>query len=175
MSRRFGRNQKRALRAQIRAQEQEIERFKVIRESLNARLKHADEVIERTAQVLGDHFVTLPVKTHEVKDLLERFQVSIFQPNRSYAINAAVMRALEVVDIDVYRASLRVDELRGSIHMRYQSINGDVGYGLSEDAWRKLSEAHLVDMVTKQIAPEMAKFLVRERKKAGHTFHYKFL
>lgn len=175
MSRRFGRNQKRAMRAQIRANEKIIECKTQSIKEMRRDLDEANAVIERTSQVLGDHFVTLPVKTVEVKDLLERFQVSIFQPNRSYAINAAVMRALEVIDIDVYRASLRVDELRGSIHMRYQSISGDVGYGLSEDAWRKLSEAHLIDMVTKQIAPEMAKFLVRERKKAGHTFHYKFL
>jgi len=175
MSRRFGRNQKRAMRAQIRANEKIVEcKTQAIKE-MRRDLDEANAVIERTAQVLGDHFVTLPVKPVEVRDLLEQFRVPIFQPNRSYAINAAVMRALEVIDIDTYRASLRVDELRGTVHMRYQSISGDVGYGLSEHAWRKLSEAHLVDLVTNEIAPEMAKYLVSERKKAGHTFHYKFL
>lgn len=175
MSKRFGRNQKRALRAQIREKEQVIEFKDQANRELLRRLNEANTVIERTSQVLGDHFVTLPVKTREVEEILEQFKVSIFQPGRSYAINSAVMRALEVIDIDTYRASLRVDELRGTVHMRYQSISGDVGYGLSEQAWRKLSEAHLIDLVTNQIAPEMAKHIVRERKKAGHTFHYKFL
>lgn len=175
MSKRFGRNQKRAMREQIRTNEQWIETKNQTILELKSMLNEANTVIERTSQVLGDHFVTLPVKPVEVEEVLERFQVSIFQPCRSYAINSAVMQALNLIDIDTYRASLRVDELRGTVQMRYESISGVVGYGLPDHAWRKLSEAHLVELVKNQIAPEMAKHLVRERKKAGNTFHYNFL
>jgi hypothetical protein len=166
MGKRFGRNQKRAMREQIRQNKQCIDTKNQSILELKRMLNESNTVIERTSQVLGDHFVTLPVKTVAVKEILERFQVSIFQPHRSYAINSAVIQALDlidIIDIDTYQASLNVDELRGTVHMRYQSINGSVGYGLSEHAWRKLSEAHLIDLLTKQIAPEMAKHLIKNR------------
>lgn len=163
MGKRFGRNQKRAMREQIRLAELVISiRDKTVSQ-LEMDLKEANTVIERTSQVLGDHFVTLPIKTVEVEEIIKRYKVSIFQPNRNYAINSAVMQALDLLNIDTYRASLRVDELRGTIHMRYQSISGDVGYGLSEHAWRKLSKGHLIELLAKQIAPEMAKHLVENR------------
>ena len=165
MGKRFGRNQKRAMREQLHLAKLVIaSRDKTVC-NLEADLKQANTVIERTSQVLGDHFVTLPIKTHEVEEILERFKVSIFQPNRSYTINSAVMQALDLIDIDTYQASLKVDELRGTIHMRYQSISGDVGYGLSEHAWRKLSEGHLIELLRQEIAPAMAYHLIREQKK----------
>lgn len=165
MGKRFGRNQKRAMREQLHLAKLVIaSRDKTVC-NLEADLKQANTVIERTSQVLGDHFVTLPIKTHEVEEILERFKVSIFQPNRSYTINSAVMQALDLIDIDTYRASLSVDELRGTIHMRYQSISGDVAYGLSEHTWRKLSEGHLIELLKQQIAPAMAYHLIREQKK----------
>ena len=165
MGKRFGRNQKRAMREQIRNNEQWIETKNQTILELKRMLNESNTVIERTSQVLGDHFVTLPIKTHEVKEILERFKVSIFQPNRNYAINSAVMQALDLIDIDTYQASLKVDELRGTIHMRYQSISGDVGYGLSEHTWRKLSEGHLIELLRQEIAPAMAYHLIREQKK----------
>ncbi len=165
MSRRFGRNQKRAMREHIRLAELVIaSRDKTVWQ-LEQDLKEANTVIERTSQVLGDHFVTLPIKTSEVEEILQRFQVSIFQPGRSRAISSAVMQALALIDIDTYRASLRVDELRGTVHMRYQSISGDVAYGLSEHTWRKLSEGHLIELLKQQIVPAMAYHLIREKKK----------
>ena len=60
---------------------------------------------------------------------------------------------------------MHADELRGMIHMRYRSISGEVAYSLSDNSWRKLSEAHLVDLLKQQIAPEMAQHLIRERKR----------
>ena len=63
MGKRFGRNQKRAMREHIRLAELVIaSRDKTISQ-LEMDLKEANTVIERTSQVLGDHFVTLPIKT----------------------------------------------------------------------------------------------------------------
>lgn len=165
MSRRFGRNQKRAMRAKIADLEclTELQDKKIADLQNDNRL--ANKVIERTAQVLGDHFATLPVKTFEVKEMLCNFQVSIFRPNREYHIQRAVMDALNTVDVDVYRARLHVDELRSMIHLRYESESGQVGYGLSQQAWSRLREGQIQEMLEKQIAPEMARLLARGRNK----------
>lgn len=165
MSRRFGRNQKRAMRAKIAELEHQNDLKERKTEDLRNDLRLANTVIERTAQVLGDHFATLPVQTHEVKEMQNSFQVSIFQPNRSYSIQGAVMHALSAMEIDVYQASLHVDELRNMIHLRYASESGQVGYGLSQQAWLRLREGHLQEMIEKQIAPEMARLLARGRNK----------
>lgn len=165
MSRRFGRNQKRAMRAKIAGLESLNEQQSKKISDLQNDNRLANTVIERTAQVLGDHFATLPVQTHEVKEMQNSFQVSIFQPNRSYSIQGAVMHALSAMEIDVYQASLHVDELRNMIHLRYASESGQVGYGLSQQAWLRLREGQLQEMIEKQIAPEMAKLLARGRNK----------
>lgn len=165
MSKRFGRNQKRAMRAKIvdLERQNDVKGRKI--NDLHTDLHRANTVVERTAQVLGDHFITLPVQTLEVKDMLRRFQVSIFQPNRHSYVNEAVLSALEYIDMDTHQASVHADELRGTIHMRYQSISGDVAYALSDHAWRKLPEGHLTELLKQQIAPDMARLLTRERKK----------
>lgn len=165
MSRRFGRNQKRAMRAKIAGleslNEQQSRKISDLRDDIN----QADTIIERTAQVLGDHFATLPVQTRVVKEMQRSFQVSIFQPNRSYSIQGAVMHALSAMEIDVYQASLHVDELRSMIHLRYASESGQVGYGLSQQAWSRLRDGQIQEMLEKQIAPEMARLLARGRNK----------
>lgn len=165
MSRRFGRNQKRAMRTQIRDLQREVHLRNIRNLDLSRDLTAANTVIERTYQVLGAHFVTLPVKTREVEEIVERYQVSIFQPDRSHLIQHKVMQSLNLIDVETHQSSVRADELRGTIHMRYRSVSGDVAYGLSDHAWRKLPESHLVDLIKNQIAPDMAKLLIREHKK----------
>ena len=167
MSKRFGRNQKRAMRAKMTELERAVELLKLEAEMVRSQLRNANAIIERTAQVLGDHFVTLPLKTQELTGIPNRFRVSIFKPHlhRYAEINEAVLDALEYINMDTHQTFVRIDELRGMVHMRCRSIGGDVAYALSDQAYRKLSEAHLVDLISQQIAPEMAKQLIRERKK----------
>lgn len=167
MSKRFGRNQKRAMRAKMIELERAVELLKLEAEMVRSQLRNANAIIERTAQVLGDHFVTLPLKTQELTGIPNRFRVSIFKPHlhRYAEINEAVLDALEYINMDTHQTFVRIDELRGMVHMRCRSIGGDVAYALSDQAYRKLSEAHLVDLISQQIAPEMAKQLIRERKK----------
>lgn len=167
MSKRFGRNQKRAMRAKMIELERAVELLKLEAEMVRSQLRNANAIIERTAQVLGDHFVTLPLKTQELTGIPNRFKVSIFKPHlhRYAEINEAVLDALEYINMDTHQTFVRIDELRGMVHMLCRSIGGDVAYALSDQAYRKLSEAHLVDLISQQIAPEMAKQLIRERKK----------
>lgn len=171
MSKRFGRNQKRAMREKIKEAEYFNQLCSELMKSVRTERDDLREVVDRTKCVLGEHFISLPLKTLEVKDILDRFQVTPFQPhkfftpNQSREMQAMVLESLHYLEMETHQSSLRVDELRGTIHMRYRSISGEVAYSISEHAWHKLSEAHLVDLLKQQIAPEMAQHLIRERKR----------
>lgn len=75
MGRRFGRNQKRAMRAKIAGLEFMADLRQQEIAKLSSDLRDANTVVERTAQVLGDHFATLPAQTREVKEMQSSFQV----------------------------------------------------------------------------------------------------
>lgn len=171
MSKRFVRNQKREMREQIEQLEQSIKMTNAIFDRVRRERDALRETVERTEQVLGQHFISLPVKTLEVKEILDRFQAIQLQPynffihSRSNEMQAMVLESLHYLEMETHQSSLHVDELRGTIHMRYRSVSGDVAYSISDDAWRKLPEAHLIELLKQQIAPEMAQHLIRERKK----------
>lgn len=171
MSKRFGRNQKRAMREKIKEVEYLNQVCSELLKSVRTERDDLREVVDRTKCVLGEHFISLPLKTLEVEEILDRFQVIPFQPHRifspsqSYEAQAMVLESLHYLDMETHQSSLRVEELRGTMHMRYRSVSGEVAYSLSDHAWRNLSEAHLIDLLKKQIAPEMAQHLIRERKR----------
>lgn len=170
MSKRFGRNQKRAMRNKIQNQCKLLEHHIGFIDSLNVDLRHANEIINRTADILGEHFASLPVKTKEVKEIQDRYRYSVRIPSPSY-VSHGEMAIRSFVDstlsyIETHEANMFVDELRHTIHMRYQSLSGCAAYGLSEKAWRSLSEDQLVNLIKEQIAPEMASHLVRQKKKS---------
>lgn len=179
MARRFGRNQKRAMRNQFTSQLTELrnqyDELKKIVACKNRIIHTLTKTVDLTAEILGEHFAGLPVKTVEVNDLLERYEYAVRQPACSWA-NEIDPRAIFVdqalCHIDTYQADARLDEITGNMHMRYKSISGIVAYGISNSTWNTLSEKRLVDMFTEQIANEMAVHLVRERKKALANTYY---
>ena len=52
---------------------------------------------------------------------------------------------------------------------RYQSISGDVAYGLSQKAWLRLSDNQKINLIKNDIAYSMAKHLVENRN--NHSFN----
>lgn len=169
MARRFGRNQKRAMRNQIQNQAELIERNKKQISLLREDLRQTNDVVNFTAEVLGHHFITLPVKTKEVKEIRDRFDCIIHRPVSffdQHHVPAIVENAL--CSLETYEADLQVDKLRGMVHMRYSSTSGAVGYGLPDQVFHTLPEDQLIKLAYEQIGPEMAKLLVRNRKKAMH-------
>lgn len=173
MSKRFGRNQKRAMRLQLQQKDNLIEKQVESMQLLKNDLSHANHVINLTADILGEYFVSLPVKTTEVEEIQERYQFCLKRPHHEFNYDRVSMKMnmLEyTLDyLDTYQASTYTDELRSMIHLRYRSINGEVAYGFTDKAWTMLSEHHLVPLKTKFIAEEMAKHLTKERKTKGNS------
>lgn len=165
MGKRFGRNQKQAMREHIRLAELVIaSRDKTI-SRLEIDLKEANIIVNRTAEVLGQHFVSLPVKTLEVEEIIGRFHHEVFNRNSIFLgtqsnthVRSLALYAVEY--IDTHKASAQIDELQRMIHMRYQSISGDVAYGLSQKAWLRLSDNQKINLIKNDIAYSMAKHLV---------------
>ncbi|HRM29217.1 MAG TPA: hypothetical protein PLH48_01610 [Acinetobacter johnsonii] len=131
--------------------------------------------MDRTADILGEHFASLPVKTKEVEEIRERYEYPKRQTSRfCFGDSSAAMNFVQhaLCYIDTYQADAKIDELSGAMHMRYKSISGNVAYGVSEEAWRRLPEKLLVTKFVDEISLDMAVHLVRERKKAlANTYH----
>lgn len=168
MGKRFGRNQKRAMREHIRLAELVISSRDKTVYQLEMDLKQANSVVNRTAEVLGSHFVSLPVKTLEVEEIVGRFQHEVFDRNSIFLgtqsnthVRSTVMQAIEY--IEVFRASAQIDELQRMIHMRYESISGAVAYGLSQKVWLMLPDKQKIELIKNDIAHSMAKHLVENR------------
>ncbi|OAL80703.1 hypothetical protein [Acinetobacter sp. SFA] len=174
MARRFGRNQKRAMRNQIINAEKRVHELDVNQQQLEAliqlkkeKIKELSYIANLTAEILGEYFAGLPVQTMEVKEIQCQYKV----PVRTYCdyadptsvqpqfLNAALTY------IETYQSSAQWDQLRGMMHLRYRSENGAVGYGLSDMAWCGLSEVQIVELIQREIAPSMAILLTKNRKK----------
>lgn len=167
MARRFGRNQKRAFRNQLALQEKLLEKHIGIIAERNGELHKANEIINLTAEILGEHFISLPVQTSEVKEIQDHYQFAAKNSSRYWANDvklAFVEQAL--CHLETYQADAHIDELSGAMHMAFNSVSGKVAYAISDMAWRKLSEQQLVGLVQLEVANKMAKKVVQARKNA---------
>lgn len=167
MARRFGRNQKRAFRNQIALQEKLLEKHIGIIAERNGELHKANEIINLTAEILGDHFISLPVQTSEVKEIQHHYQFAVKNSSRYWANDvklAFVEQAL--CHLETYQADAHIDELSGAMHMAFHSVSGKTAYAISDIAWRKLSEQQLIGLVQLEVANKMAKKVVQARKNA---------
>lgn len=176
MSKRFGRNQKRALRQKIQEQEQIIERKSQEIEYLNLNMNEANSIIEYTAYVLGSQFISLPVQTTEVNELLSEFKYMAHPPfgmwydRNPQSARSTVFGVLSYME--THQADAWMDNFRDLIHLRYKSKTGEVGYSISGHAWKRLPEDQLIKLIQTDIANEMATKLVRHKKQLtqpGHT------
>lgn len=173
MARRFGRRQKRVMRNQITHAEKRVHELSVNKQQLealiqlgNEKIKELSYIANMTAEILGEYFVGLPAKTLEVKEIQSQYRMPI-RTYHDYADTTSVQPQFlrdALTYIETYQSSAHWDQLRGMMHLRYQSESSAVGYGLSEIAWSRLSENQIVELVQREIAPSMAKLLTKDQK-----------
>jgi len=128
MAKRFGRNQKRAMRQQIADLERQVESGRKIYSALEA-------TVEYTARVLGSNTVALPpkhlgtcydsVKTYKVPRMRELGALEFTsQP-------AVVSRSLAHIELQVMRCDVEFDTYRQEIH-GYVNVGGKKAYACSK-------------------------------------------
>lgn len=170
MSKRFGRNQKRAMRKQIQELDQQIKHKNYEIGSIKMDLHQANRIVDMTAKVLGHAFISLPVKTTEVEEILSRFEYAGQSPFLGWPGRYSEGPARNAVFhslcyLETYQGDIYTDEIRNFVHMRYRSESGAVGYGISNDALNRLPDELLTTLFRDDIAHQMACKLIDQRNK----------
>lgn len=142
MTKRYGRNQKRAHKAriqEIRTEVQELTLRVRYENSLNDRNK---QIIRDTAAVLGQHFITLPPETLEIVDReLLQFGIRVMEPHRLFVHRMTDEHCSDYVRKVLHLPIMRTDVvqgLRGIQHLRVSYDNKVAGYAVSPHAVRYL-------------------------------------
>ena len=150
MSKRFGRQQKRRLKAQVAYLEGELATVRTLGETNR-------QIVADVAQTLGQHFVCLPpssmrvtanadvVYMHkQIRDLGEALTTPPFHA-------AFVPHALHVIKADV----IDVDPIREAVHIRVDYPDGRAGYALSRMALEAIPKRVLFEHIAKNIAHQI--------------------
>lgn len=162
MSKRFGRNQKRALVAQLNDAQALARTQQLIKLEALAKLKQArerinelEDVIEFTREVLGEFFVTLPVKLIPLKTGVDCYRVPMRKPMRLPPLDEmgdCAALATQVMRFEELEA-LRVDipatfaALRGMLHAEFRNGAGMLAYAFSVNSFRGMSRKRVAAMI----------------------------
>jgi hypothetical protein len=177
MSKRFGRNQKRSMRKEIdklagRNADLEcgINLAHGLSQSIRRDLDDARQTIREVAYVLGDTFIGLPVQSRSVSQLMGRYRIASHQSINSFdlPINdpraAMEMTHVMIGELQCNRLKTTRDHMRGMIHIRYVTPQGNCEYAISEQAWRSAPTELLKKELTRDIAHQMAHLLINQAR-----------
>ena len=166
MAKRFGRNQKRKMRLEIESQNSLLAKQSREIKELNRNLSCADNTIKLTAEILGEHFISLPVQNIRVKEIQSLYQYAMRSLTPEIHLRSRHLEFCHksLVYLETHQAEASIDKLRQLVHMRYFSQCGKVAYGLSKNVWDRLPAETLEKIIRTDIAQEMAHLLVKHGK-----------
>ena len=164
MSRRFGRNQKRAMRSALAEFGKQLEYTQNTVSSLRQQMHTNEMCLRLVARVLGDDFVALEPRTVHV-DSLERpfYQAPRMDPQRllNYLQPGELADAVaySVLDIEPNRAKVAYYEQQVRFH--FHTPTGETTYGMSRQAWDRMPADAKEHMLRGEIAESMAQHLTK--------------
>lgn len=181
MSKRFGRNQRRALSAQVaeladkaayetdRA-ERYIESDRMNRELLShnaAKVEELTQALRDIAEVLGPHFYGLPAVIHTIDQIYPGYRYRLPKPLTLAEVMPLSSRDLcELVTHAVYElqaisATVRRDKIMGDVHVLLETPDGRKAYAVSQSAWHQLRRdpKRMRQEFLPMIADELARFI----------------
>jgi hypothetical protein len=160
MSRRYGRNQKRAARQRIEALEREAANWKegYHRDTtmLSLTLGRVRNELSNVRAALGPAFVGFAPE-----EIASHFRQATLEDE--YSWNEAVADGHVRMQSLSYSCHERSDKPRHQLHFRVSLAGADVGYAISDPALQRAP----ADYVARAIAHELASMLVRDLRKAG--------
>ena len=165
MSRRFGRNQKRAMREALASQGKDLEFMRRQRDGAIANQRPMREALDRVACVLGPHFFGLPVVSQIVGRIEQEYRIphvqalNFIQPNELAALVEHSITTLQAV-----KTRGVVDKLRGTTHLRLRTNAGDVAYAISDSAMECASIDDLVPEVAYMLASELRRLMAERNQ-----------
>ena len=142
MSKRFGRNQKRAMRADLSNARASLERKEKELAATRQSVRPMRDALDDVARVLGKHFIGLPTVEHYVNELQDRYRMPRATPADFLPLSdnhdMAMLVSIAMDYLEVGRMRSVVDELRGQIHVRFRLPDGELSYGISMSAMKSM-------------------------------------
>lgn len=173
MSKRFGRNQKRALRLANNELAEMVARGKDREAELLRAMADNQHTVEMVAQILGENFAGLPPKTVVVDEIhspmlmpnrAQRFMTT--PPDLSRHVTAAEYVHDQLMLL-VRGDGARRSHLEMATHFRFETPAGALAYAMSDDAYRHMPDAWFLDILPKEIARDVAMEIVKIRNRGG--------
>lgn len=184
MSRRFGRNQKRKMRAELAhvlEREEKLNKAYWREQALMSDLSKSNDVLRETInlteKVLGQYFATLPPKTIDVNEEFEmpRKHWDMTIPPRALSdyldMSEPLKAKFDIIRAAVMRGEAWIDALLGQMHVRFVSPAGDVAYVFTPNVFRNMPPEYAARALAKNMAnylinnPEFQQFIGINRKK----------
>lgn len=166
MSRRFGRNQKRAMRSALEKMDRQLCKQIDVVSSLRNQMQNNEEALRLVASILGNDFVGLEPRTLHV-DRLDRQH---YQPPRmplerlmDLAGPGELADAVACSVLEIEPNLARVAYYEEQIRFEFVTPGGDVTYGMSRQAWERMPSADQERMLRGEIAASMANHLIKSK------------
>lgn len=164
MSRRFGRNQKRAMQKSIEQLKSSLQMQEGLARHMRERMSESDYTIRLVAEILGENFVGLPPEEISIEDSSQTVSVHARHGSDIRMMrDEDVMRGLQfsIHRLEKMQLSIQRDKMMGDIHFRYSTPSGDVGYTVSRSTWDSLPKSVRFEIAYHNIAKDMAHYLSR--------------
>lgn len=154
MSKRFGRNQKRRMRAEIQQLQYEKSVSDRISEANHSMIRQQAAVIIQVGDILGFHFAGLPAKEMPAEFSGDVIKFPAMRRTTSFSSLSEQASDLQsMLDVfELIKPEISIDKLNRKVHVYLRNKRGDVAYGLTEEAMRGIPKRHLAEQTAKMTA-----------------------
>lgn len=171
MSRRFGRNQKRAMREEISRLERILTRTEKQCANATAALEPFREVMDNAVRTLGKYHFALPPRELQMQLGQKYVELPYRQLNYppNFQANDGALRTADLVvnriELAIAKGSVKRDEITGDVHASVRFPDGTNGYAVSSvENLRYMPTEFLVEQMSRMIADGIVKCTERDRR-----------
>lgn len=168
MSKRFGRNQKRALKKEVQNWKHANEKNCSLAAHSYANCQRLQSQLDHITKVLGVNHIALPVKDSNYKITDPNFMGSYFVENKKFSDFYAehLSPTFEFSRQEMYVLTTRVAETadKSAIHMRVRLANEEIAYSISREAIYMIPEKLLSQVLTQHIVSSISESLAKVLK-----------
>lgn len=161
MSKRFGRNQKRAMRQEISRLNVSLRSENTSNRILRRKCEEQQESLGLVERILGRHFVGLQPEERGIRNFSPDFAVPSMRSAQTQWHESHQALTHTILRLTNSKFSGILDNLRDCVHFRYVTAGGEVGYSISRDTWVTLPDDVRYEIVIREVTREMASFLAR--------------
>lgn len=164
MSRRFGRQQKRKMRAQIADMETRISNLQEalamqqgLSRNMSSRLDEMRGTFNVLERVLGPYFIGLPPKQVEVREIYDVYQIpGLFSPSpKMWDTDDQIELEHKVYSLETTMLNAEYRKLRGCMHVRLSGPAGRFAYSTTREALYMVPKDDLIRRLSQEFAMAM--------------------